>query len=255
MTEKQKRYDSKNILIALFVFLLTLIISISFLVDRLSIYFFEPTETSCVRIEFDGLREDEAFLKTWTNIREIDLFNEYYKNNNGDITVESDNKQNVIAPGTSGKYILKLENRSNKHVDYVIAFTSKAIDDRIPVQIRIEKYTGGWISLSKGEWKNLKDSFIEISEGLLDDKSKDYYIINWKWDYDGNDKIDTELGNLATKEELSLKLVAKIESRERLVPTHKHNICCLFSWIAVLFVVIIIIDWFKKVWRKKHENN
>ena len=92
----------------------------------------------------------------------------------------------IIAPGTSGKFAIAIQNLSEVNAEYSIDYTVTN-SDNIPVQF----------SLDGSDWKtDINDLDVNnVAIGLGTDTT---VTVWWKWAFDGNDVTDTNLGNAAT---------------------------------------------------------
>lgn len=114
----------------------------------------------------------------------FDLF-ETIKDSNG-IDDETDVKTDLIAPGTSGEFTLKIENLSEVNAVYDLDFT---VDNAsgIPVQFSTD---GGstWKTYDRISELNVDQMALAMEEG------SDTVRVQWKWAFDGDDAKDTALG-------------------------------------------------------------
>lgn len=246
--EKHENKKIKNIYIAVFIFIMLILMSVSFLVGRLSVYIFPPEEQLMINIDLSTKVED--------NIREIDLFNTSYLNDSGEVTVESQNGENVVAPGTEGKYIFKIKNTGLRPVDYDIDVFSE-IEEKykdIPVEVRVWKYDGGWISNKAGEWQPLSNSNIASSNDYLNVGREHYYTVYWRWNFDGDDNLDTWFGDEASKEDIPFKVYIETTASESTSPEIDNGTC--FPWwiIGLLLIFIGLLIFLILLKRKKEEN-
>ena len=86
----------------------------------------------------------------------------------------------VIAPGTSGQFVVLLENNSEVNATYEIDYTVTNANN-IPVEF----------SVNGGSWGTLEDvtaTVIAMNGGAAQ------YTIQWRWVFDGDDSVDTPLG-------------------------------------------------------------
>lgn len=118
-------------------------------------------------------------------------------------TVEEDVAEGKIAPGTSGKFNLELENNSEVTAEYTINFTLTG-SEGLPLEFKIGN--GPWTS-------NLTD--IPATELAMDDdttsadEGKATVTVEWKWAYERTDKDaeDTGFGIDASDVEVTAELV------------------------------------------------
>lgn len=114
----------------------------------------------------------------------FDLFNTIKDSNGTDD--EKDVKTDLIAPGTSGSFDLKIENLSEVNAVYDLDFSVKN-DSAIPVQFSTD---GGktWKTYDKIGELNVDQKAIAMETGA------ETVTVQWKWAFDGDDAKDTALG-------------------------------------------------------------
>jgi hypothetical protein len=119
----------------------------------------------------------------------FDLFNTTYDNG----AVKSAGTDNVIAPGTTGSFVINIQNKSEVAAKYWIDFTETKTDMRIPLQY----------STNNTKWEtdiNKLDIKQEDAVVLAIGSDEVSVTIYWKWDFNGaadsgqTDETDTELG-------------------------------------------------------------
>lgn len=119
--------------------------------------------------------------KVWKTDTKIQLFKLSYKNKDGKITVQSANKDKVVAPGTEGSYTFSIKNTGTKTAKYKVwtEADNNANVSKIPIKINIE-----------GKEKLSQERSIKPGESIG-------YTIHWEWPFEqGDDKLDTDLANL-----------------------------------------------------------
>ena len=159
----------------------------------------------------------------WSTDTQVEIFRISYVNGEQVITVKSDNGDKVIAPGTQNSYTFKLKNTGNVALDYTVYveayFTLANID--IPITGRLNRYDGKWIVGGKNEY--VKVSVLNTAEdkSTLAAGKYTYYTLDWLWSFEnGNDELDTMLGNLAVDQDLIFTIVIKTIATESSDP---HN--------------------------------
>lgn len=83
----------------------------------------------------------------WSTDTRVEIFHISYVNGEQVVTVNSDNGEKVIAPGTENSYTFKLKNTGNVALDYTVevdAYFTPA-DISIPITGRLNRYDGVWI--------------------------------------------------------------------------------------------------------------
>lgn len=114
----------------------------------------------------------------------FDLFNTIMDSDGQ--TVENDVKENLIAPGTSGEFDIKIENLSGVNAVYDLDF-SVTNQNGIPVQFSID---GG------KTWKLYKelDALDIHQKAIAMETGTETVKVQWKWDFNGDNAADTVLG-------------------------------------------------------------
>ena len=123
---------------------------------------------------------DGAFTKT--NAAEVDLFKTYTDAN---VDVNGlDDASFVIAPGTTGTITFDLANNSEVNAQYTIDYTVD--EDGVPLQWKV----------GDGEWaEDLADVTAAVAINM---GAEETITISWKWVFDGDDALDTGLGEDGT---------------------------------------------------------
>ena len=147
--------------------------------------------------------------QTWTTQTDIELFRISYEGGEQNITVLSDNGDEVIAPGTDNSYTFRLKNTGNVALDYTVSMEAVCSDNvtYIPVDVRMRDYNGDYCIGNR-------EGYAPVSElnGLEDSNtlgvgSYAYYTLEWQWPFEsGDDEYDTWLGNLEEPATLIIKI-------------------------------------------------
>jgi len=139
---------------------------------------------------------------------ELDVFSVQYENASGKITVSGIDGQNIVAPGTSVEYTIRIRNTDKVAIDYELVpsfiYTS---DYAVPVLIRMLDTEFNYIIGDAKTWVTIEEiTDIRTENTLVQGECKEYYF-QWKWEYEaGNDEYDTKLGNIATKENVGIRV-------------------------------------------------
>lgn len=196
----------------------------------------------------------------WKSNTEVEIFKISYENGQSKITVNSDNGDKLIAPGTSNSYTFKLKNTGDVDLDYTVSVDAYVTPGTvsIPVKARLNRYDGTWIV---GDFNN----YVEIpvldtaeDQAILSENCFTYYTLDWVWPFEsGNDDYDTYLGNLAVDEDLTLTIVINTTATAT-QDYYEHGIkvpntgddSLLGIWILLsttsLFMLILLIYFRKK---------
>lgn len=148
----------------------------------------------------------------WTTDTHVEIFRVSYENGEQVITVNSDDGDKVIAPGTENSYTFKLKNTGGVALDYTVSvdvyFTPEDIS--IPITGRISRYDGQWIAGDGNTYVGVTELDGAADKATLAADKYTYYTLDWIWPFEsGNDEHDTLLGNMATEKDLTLTVVIK----------------------------------------------
>ena len=156
----------------------------------------------------------------WTTETRVEIFKSTYENGERVVTVKSDNGDKVVAPGTANAYTFKLKNTHVAALDYQMSVEVSFAPDQVAVPLvgRLVRYDGVcvWDSRDSGdsltEWDGLMD------EATLATGNYSYYTFEWAWPIDGDDQVDTQLGNLFLEQDVSFALTIKTTATESADP-------------------------------------
>jgi len=145
----------------------------------------------------------------WSTYTEVDIFKASYANENGETTVKSADGTKLIAPGTENTFIFKLSNKGDVPIDFTLdidVFVEPA-GIEIPVEARLRRYDGKWISGDSDSWvfpRGLTQAFDKDTLGI---DRYFYYTLEWRWPFDTDDTHDTYLGNLSAQDDVTFKIL------------------------------------------------
>lgn len=144
----------------------------------------------------------------WGTNTQVDIFKTEYENGSHSIVVASSNGDKVVAPGTENSYTFKLKNNYVVPMDYTVTVKAYFTPDNIeiPVVCRLSRYDGHWVAGDAATWKSVPDFDGATDSAYLDVSSYVTYTLDWQWPFEGDDAIDTALGNLAATEDLTLTI-------------------------------------------------
>lgn len=148
----------------------------------------------------------------WNSETHVDLFKSRY-----DGTVESDNGEKVIAPGTSSFYDFTLKNNSKIPLDYEISLEvtpySETEDAVIPLEWRLLTADGTTVS----DWREHTERIDVLRQATLDIRHQDRYEIEWRWAFEQDesmDEMDTKVGNLAVEQPLGVTATIYVRAEQ-----------------------------------------
>ena len=203
----------------------------------------------------------------------IELFRIEYSNEKGEVTVQGLNADNVVAPGTSVGYDIRLRNNDDVIIDFLMTPTVEFLtSDEVPVEFKIMDDYGNYILGSDTEWVD-SDGMNQLAhKGSIHPGEVFTYHVRWQWVFDVSeeqDGYDTYLGN--QDGELVPGVVVGLETQASANPnltpkdiTHLAHLrgeswgccwCCYLVWILLLICLILLI-WIWRLRKKlsKHEE-
>lgn len=203
----------------------------------------------------------------------IELFRIEYSNEKGEVTVQGLNADNVVAPGTSVGYDIRLRNNDDVIIDFLMTPTVEFLTgDEVPVEFKIMDDYGNYILGSDTEWAD-SDGMNQLAhKGSIHPGEVFTYHVRWQWVFevsDEQDDYDTYLGN--QDGELVPGVVVGLETQASANPnltpkdiTHLAHLrgeswgccwCCYLVWILLLICLVLLI-WIWRLRKKlsKHEE-
>ena len=141
----------------------------------------------------------------WSTDTSIDLFHIRYANGYGEISVQGENGDKIVAPGTDGQYTFSLKNTGSKEADYKVWIEASVSsgDMEFPVLTKM-KNSSGWLLGSDDTWEGAEDLNGVSTQGQMAAGKSDDYTIYWQWPFEQEeDERDTALGNLEDGQELT----------------------------------------------------
>ena len=255
MNQNEKKSNSFiNILIIFFVVLFLL--SMALLVTRLNISLPFTDDTFVVNPEFDSVEygDDETL---WDLDTSITIFKYHEVDENGNIVVESIDGENVIAPGMEGDYVFEVRNLGKFAVDInVTVYAELTVNgekfDNTPIEIQFTDYLG---ESNNNGWHKVSDLSDHHDSLTIGKKSYVYYTLDWRWLFDGDNELDTILGDLSVNNdvEFTINIVASAtrsadKNSEGGLPLNQNivepgllDIRPFIAFNVIIFLIIVIL--------------
>ena len=147
----------------------------------------------------------------WTGETDIEIFRVSYENGAGQVTVNSNDGQKLLAPGTANTYSFALENTGYENVKYEMSMEARLSHNgqTIPVEAKVFDHQGNYLLGSPENWADVMQLNQVADAGKLKPGYVQPYTLQWQWPFEGDDFRDTELGNLAVDEDITLTIVIR----------------------------------------------
>lgn len=202
----------------------------------------------------------------------IELFRISYSNEHDQITVQSVNADNVIAPGTTVNYDIRLRNNDTTIIDFLMVpnvdFWS---DDVIPVEFKIMDDYGNYILGSDTHWASSDDMNALRHKGSIHPGEIFTYHLSWCWVYEVSDEqnaFDTYLGNQQGDDLPGIVVGITTEAVASPYPavkdtTHITHLCgesfgccwcCYLVWLLLL-VCLLLTVWILQLRKKLNKQD
>ena len=258
LMEKENQKDNANkkkrgagLLILLIVFLILFLLSTAILGSRL----YDLATRDQLTIDL-GLGEPAGI---------IELFRIEYTNERGEITVRGVNADNVVAPGTSVNYDIRLRNNDDLVIDFIMTPTVEFLTgDEVPVEFRVMDDYGNYILGSDTQWIGSDDMNALEHRGSIHPGEVFTYHVSWRWVFEVSDDqnaYDTYLGNqngevlpgvkvgIATLAEADPHVVTKDVTHVTHLRGESFGCCwcCWLVWLLLLVCLLLTI----RIWRMR----
>lgn len=274
--EKNVLDKKKIVFVSLLITLIVLfLLSLSILIIRLGNFL--PNGTDILFIEPKNpefVAEDGE--KVWDGETDIKIFSISKVNDKGEITVISGNGDNIIAPGMEGYYKFSFKNLGNIAINYecdiVASFYGEGIDNiesELPFKIKLRNCNGEYVIGNEDEWASVNKIIKYTDKQTLGKSSYSYYELEWCWLYEnGNDSLDTLLGNMSAESKVELIINIKLQASqnsnldaegglkfEENPRTGGDIVPAPYIILNVLIFIILGVLIYIEVMRRKKQNN
>lgn len=193
----------------------------------------------------------------WSGKEKLKIFSTSYKNDKGEVTVESSDSSNVIAPGTESVYEFTMYNNSNIAVFYEVDFDffvevggikqSENEEKSFPLELRMCTKTEEYVIGSKNEYVPIEEAHLLAHRRVLGAESYETFVVDLRWKFDGDDITDTELGDLSAEKGVVAVLSIDTYAEEHIDPDvvggtkihdEKTEIGGSIRWVWLLMLMI-----------------
>lgn len=147
----------------------------------------------------------------WSGQTDIEIFKISYENGTGAVTVNSENGEKVLAPGTENTYRFTLENTGNVSLDYELTMEAyfSHQETPIPIYARVVDHNGNYLAGTAEAKTDVLDLNQVHEKGTLRAGYVAPHTLEWEWPFELDDEYDTMLGNMAVEEDITLTVVIK----------------------------------------------
>lgn len=201
----------------------------------------------------------------WSTDTRVEIFRVSYADGEQVITVKSGNGEKIIAPGTENSYVFKLKNTGDVAMDYKLevdaSFAPTGME--IPITARLNRYDGAWVVGGKDTYE--KASVLDAAEdrATLGVGKYSYYTLDWLWPFEGDDQLDTLLGDLAEEQDLVFTVTIRTYATESDDPnadggitpqTGDQSRIALWIVLAISSLVMMILLLFRRDEEKRRDG-
>lgn len=196
----------------------------------------------------------------------LELFKIEYANETGDITVQGANGQNVIAPGTTVSYDIRLRNREDVTIDFLMTPQIRYLTGNpVPLQVKLSDSYGNYLLGSDTEWVSVDELNSVAHKGAIHQGEVFTYHLSWQWVFETGeegDVYDTQLGNGNGEPGVEISILTESSAnpaKEKHVFNMMHLLgegfgccwCCYLVWLLLLVIVALLV-W---IWRLRKRLN
>jgi len=186
---------------------------------------------------------------------EIELFDIQYSNETGDITVQGVSEENIVAPGTSVNYDIRLRNDDDIVIDFVMLPHVKFhTENDIPIRFKLKDDHGNYLLGDEDTWAYSDSMNAMEHKGQIHPGEVFTYHLTWQWIFEESadqDAYDTFLANMdgdivpGVTMGISTETMASVAvSKDVTHITHlqgKSAGCCWCCWLVWVFMLITVL--------------
>ena len=199
---------------------------------------------------------------------DLELFHIQYENELGEVTVRGVNGDDVIAPGTSMDYDVRLRNNDEVIIDFVMTPAVEFLTgDAVPIEFKLQDAYGNYILGSDTQWATADGMNALSHKGTIHPGEVYTYHISWQWVFETDaqqDAQDTYLGSQSGENGPGVRVGLTTEATANPVPpksnTHMAHLlgqgfgccwCCYLVWLLLLICVILLL----RIWNLRRKMN
>ncbi len=144
-----------------------------------------------------AVTEDEK--TRWASQTDIDLFQSSYPNEEGAITVNAENGDKLIAPGTTNRYVFSVQNTGNLTLSYSVTMQSVLNEENRNIAMEFRLRRGSeWLVGDETHWASMAELNAAEEKADLNPDKRDQFLLEWRWAFEGSDQEDTALAEIAS---------------------------------------------------------
>lgn len=155
--------------------------------------------------------QDGETKEVWKDNTSISIFQSSYKNGENQTVILSQKGDDVVAPGAIMSYDFCICNDGNTSIAYQLSFSflfkmqNQQVDaGDFPLSIRLQRKDAEYVVGDENTWVEITSQSMGKYEGVLGVNSYEHFILEIQWVFEGNDVMDTILGNMSAETPVSL---------------------------------------------------
>ncbi len=187
----------------------------------------------------------------WKGETVVNIFKVSY-DETGSVTVQSAYGDKVVAPGTGNRYYFDIKNTGDTPIFYIInteallVFSVDGKEMAVPLQARFFNQDGKFLLGTENSFGPMTEFNGLEDRGGISVGNYVRYTLDWQWPFEGEDELDTLIGNLAAEgDEISLSVKINVTAQEDPVafggiPQTSDNVE-IFLWISLAACALCIL--------------